>query len=158
VWSQTVLPGMIAGDAGRIVNITSEAEVLRWPQASAYSVAKAAVIKFTENLAAEAGRGGVQVFSVHPGVTPIGLTERALADSAAPGLSGGTCVRLDTHGTAGRPRRRSRAGCQAHHPARRRPRGPAQRLPPVRPRRPRRHFGLPGRPPCLLSATPPGRT
>ena len=27
----------------------------------------------------------MQVFSVHPGVTPIGLTERALADGAAPG-------------------------------------------------------------------------
>jgi NAD(P)-dependent dehydrogenase (short-subunit alcohol dehydrogenase family) len=85
VCSQAVLPGMIARGTGRIVNITSDAGVLRWPQASAYSVAKAAVIKFTENLAAEAGRDGVQVFSVHPGVTPIGLTERALADGAAPG-------------------------------------------------------------------------
>jgi NAD(P)-dependent dehydrogenase (short-subunit alcohol dehydrogenase family) len=79
---QAVLPGMIASGAGRIVNITSEAGTLRWPQASAYSVAKAAVIKFTENLAAEAGRDGVQAFSVHPGITPIGLTERARAGSA----------------------------------------------------------------------------
>jgi NAD(P)-dependent dehydrogenase (short-subunit alcohol dehydrogenase family) len=85
VCSQAVLPGMVARGAGRIVNITSEAGVLRWPQASAYSVAKAAVIKFTENLAAEAGHADVQVFSVHPGVTPIGLTERALAGGAAPG-------------------------------------------------------------------------
>jgi NAD(P)-dependent dehydrogenase (short-subunit alcohol dehydrogenase family) len=85
VCSQTVLPGMIVRGAGRIVNISSEAGVLRWPQASAYSVAKAAVIKITENLAAEVGHADVQVFSVHPGVTPIGLTERALADGAAPG-------------------------------------------------------------------------
>ena len=48
-------------------------------------MAKAAVIKFTENLAAEADHAGVQVFSVHPGLIPIGLTERALADGAAPG-------------------------------------------------------------------------
>jgi len=45
-------------------------------------VSKAAVIKFTENLAAEASRSGVRAFSVHPGLTPIGLSERALAGAA----------------------------------------------------------------------------
>ena len=83
--SQAVLPCMTARGAGRIVNITSQAGVFRWPQGSAYSVSKAAVIKFTENLAAEAGRSGVRAFSVHPGLTPIGLTERALADAAPAG-------------------------------------------------------------------------
>jgi short-subunit dehydrogenase len=54
---------MTACGAGRIINITSQAGVFRWPQVSAYSVSKSAVIKFTENLAAEASRGrrpGVQ--------------------------------------------------------------------------------------------------
>jgi NAD(P)-dependent dehydrogenase (short-subunit alcohol dehydrogenase family) len=83
--SRAVLPAMTARGAGRIVNITSEAGVYRWPQASAYSVSKAAVIKFTENLAAEASRSGVRAFSVHPGLTPIGLSERALSDTAPPG-------------------------------------------------------------------------
>ncbi len=83
--SRAILPGMTARGAGRIVNITSEAGVFRWPQASAYSVSKAAVIKFTENLAAEAARYGVRAFSVHPGITPIGLSERALAGGAPPG-------------------------------------------------------------------------
>lgn len=83
--SRAVLPDMTARRAGRIVNITSEAGVFRWPQVSAYSVSKAAVIKFTENLAAEAGREGVRAFSVHPGLTPIGLSERAQAGAAAPG-------------------------------------------------------------------------
>jgi NAD(P)-dependent dehydrogenase (short-subunit alcohol dehydrogenase family) len=73
------------GELPRIVNITSEAGVYRWPQVSAYSVSKAAVIKFTENLAAESSRSGVRVFSVHPGITPIGLSERALAGAAPPG-------------------------------------------------------------------------
>jgi short chain dehydrogenase len=67
------------------VNITSDAGVYRWPQVSAYSVSKAAVIKFTENLAAEAHRSGIRAFSVHPGLTPIGLSERALASDAPPG-------------------------------------------------------------------------
>jgi len=83
--SRAVLPAMTARGAGRIVNITSEAGVLRWPQVSAYSVSKAAVIKFTENLAAEASRSGVRAFSVHPGLTPIGLSERAAAGAAPPG-------------------------------------------------------------------------
>jgi NAD(P)-dependent dehydrogenase (short-subunit alcohol dehydrogenase family) len=83
--SRAVLPAMAARGAGRIVNIASEAGVSRWPLVSAYSVSKAAVIKFTENLAAEAGRSGVRAFSVHPGITPIGLSERALAGAAPPG-------------------------------------------------------------------------
>ena len=83
--SRLVLPGMTVRGRGRIVNITSKAGVSRWPQVSAYSVAKAAVIKFTENLAAEARRNGVQAFSVDPGITPIGLSERALAGVAPPG-------------------------------------------------------------------------
>ena len=68
--SRAVLPAMTARGAGRIVNITSEAGAFRWPQVSAYSVSKAAVIKFTENLAAEASRSGVRAFSVHPGSPP----------------------------------------------------------------------------------------
>jgi NAD(P)-dependent dehydrogenase (short-subunit alcohol dehydrogenase family) len=83
--SRAVLPDMTARGAGRIVNVTSEAGVFRWPQVSAYSVSKAAVIKFTENLAAEASRSGVRAFSVHPGLTPIGLSERALAGTAPRG-------------------------------------------------------------------------
>jgi NAD(P)-dependent dehydrogenase (short-subunit alcohol dehydrogenase family) len=83
--SRAVLPAMTARGSGRIVNITSEAGVFRWPQVSAYSVSKAAVIKFTENLAAEAGGHGVRAFSVHPGITPVGLSERALAGVAPPG-------------------------------------------------------------------------
>jgi NAD(P)-dependent dehydrogenase (short-subunit alcohol dehydrogenase family) len=83
--SRAVLPAMTARGAGRIINITSQAGVYRWPQVSAYSVSKAAVIKFTENLGAEASRSGVRAFSVHPGLTPIGLSERALASTAPPG-------------------------------------------------------------------------
>jgi NAD(P)-dependent dehydrogenase (short-subunit alcohol dehydrogenase family) len=83
--SRAVLPAMTARGAGRIVNIASEAGAFRWPRASAYSVSKAAVIKFTENLAAEASRSGIRAFSVHPGLTPIGLSERALAGAAPPG-------------------------------------------------------------------------
>jgi NAD(P)-dependent dehydrogenase (short-subunit alcohol dehydrogenase family) len=73
--TQHILPDMIAGGGGRVINLTSQAGVHRWPLVSAYSVSKAAVVKLTENLALEAGRHGVRVFSVHPGLLPIGMSE-----------------------------------------------------------------------------------
>jgi NAD(P)-dependent dehydrogenase (short-subunit alcohol dehydrogenase family) len=82
--TRLVLPDMLARRRGRIVNLTSHAGVFRWPGVSAYAVAKSAVIKLTENLAAELRREGVSVFSFHPGVQPIGLTEAALAADKPP--------------------------------------------------------------------------
>jgi NAD(P)-dependent dehydrogenase (short-subunit alcohol dehydrogenase family) len=83
--SRSVLPGMAARGEGRIVNVTSKAGVLRWPELSAYAVSKAAVIKLTENLAAETRGSGVGVFSVDPGLLPIGLSAAAVACTATPG-------------------------------------------------------------------------
>ena len=57
----------------------SEAGVHRWPLVSAYSVSKAAVAKLTENLAHEASPYGISVFSVHPGLLPIGMSETVMA-------------------------------------------------------------------------------
>jgi NAD(P)-dependent dehydrogenase (short-subunit alcohol dehydrogenase family) len=73
--TQHVLPDMIASGGGRVINITSQAGVHRWPLVSGYSVSKAAVVKLTENLALEAHRYGISVFSVHPGLLPIGMSE-----------------------------------------------------------------------------------
>jgi NAD(P)-dependent dehydrogenase (short-subunit alcohol dehydrogenase family) len=85
--TRAVLPEMIARANGRIVNITSKAGALRWPQQTAYAVSKAAIIKLTENVAAETRTGRVYVFSVDPGLLPIGLTAGAIAGAAAPGSS-----------------------------------------------------------------------
>jgi NAD(P)-dependent dehydrogenase (short-subunit alcohol dehydrogenase family) len=79
--TRLVLPEMIARRRGRIVNVTSYAGVHRWPEVSAYAVSKAAVVKLTENLAAETREHGVSIFSVHPGLVPIGLTDPALAEA-----------------------------------------------------------------------------
>jgi NAD(P)-dependent dehydrogenase (short-subunit alcohol dehydrogenase family) len=82
--TRLVLPDMLTRRRGRIVNLTSHAGVFRWPGVSAYAVAKSAVVKLTENLAAEVRREGISVFSFHPGVQPIGLTEAALAADVRP--------------------------------------------------------------------------
>lgn len=83
--TRLVLPGMAARGAGRIINVTSNAGVLRWPQSSAYAVSKAAMIKLTENVATEARRSGVGIFSIDPGLLPIGLSATAVAGTATPG-------------------------------------------------------------------------
>jgi len=130
--SRLVLPDMVARRSGRIVNVTSRAGVYRWPQVSAYSVSKAAVVKFTENLALETRRSGVSVFSVHPGITPIGLSEDALASNAAPGSP-----EAKMHSWIRQEIEDGRAGIAA----RRRACGRAVRAPSLRPRRPRRTAG-----------------
>jgi NAD(P)-dependent dehydrogenase (short-subunit alcohol dehydrogenase family) len=82
--TQLVVPEMVERRRGRVLNIASEAGVYRWPLVSAYSVSKAAVAKLSENLARETARYGVAVFSVHPGLLPIGLAETGIADDVAP--------------------------------------------------------------------------
>jgi NAD(P)-dependent dehydrogenase (short-subunit alcohol dehydrogenase family) len=80
--TQLVLPEMVARRRGRILNLASQAGSYRWPLVSAYSVSKAAVVKLTENVAHETSRYGVSVFSVHPGLLPIGLGETGLPEAA----------------------------------------------------------------------------
>ena len=52
---------------------------------SGYSVSKAAVVKYTENLALETSRHGIAVFSVHPGLLPVGMGEVAVDDDSPAG-------------------------------------------------------------------------
>ena len=85
VYTRLAMARMVPRQRGRIVNITSQAGAFRWPTVSAYSVSKAAVIKLTENLAIEARRHGISIFSIHPGLLPIGLAETALSPDALPG-------------------------------------------------------------------------
>ncbi|GAA2622027.1 SDR family NAD(P)-dependent oxidoreductase [Streptomyces axinellae] len=75
---RAVLPAMIEGGGGRIVNMVSAAGRHRWPNVSGYSVSKAAVIKLGENLAIELAGTGTSVFSYHPGLVNLGITRRQL--------------------------------------------------------------------------------
>ncbi len=84
VLTRMLLPDMIDAGRGRIINITSNAGVYRWPLVSAYVTSKAALIKLTETLAAETVKHGVSVFSVDPGLLPIGLSDAALMSTAQP--------------------------------------------------------------------------
>ena len=82
---RAALASMIPRGAGRIINIVSHAGAHRWPHATAYSVSKAAVIKFTENLAIELRHHSVVVLSYHPGLLDLGITIEGARAAASGG-------------------------------------------------------------------------
>jgi 3-oxoacyl-[acyl-carrier protein] reductase len=73
---------MIARGAGRIVNVSSYAGTRPGPYMSAYAAAKAALVNFSESLAAETAGTGVKVFAVTPGLFRSALTEGLLSESS----------------------------------------------------------------------------
>jgi len=87
--TRMLLPDMIAAGRGSIINITSKAGTYRWPLQSAYVTSKAALIKLTETLAAETRKHGVSVFSVDPGMLPIGFADAVLSSTAGPDTAEG---------------------------------------------------------------------
>jgi NAD(P)-dependent dehydrogenase (short-subunit alcohol dehydrogenase family) len=76
--ARAVLPEMIRRKCGRIVNIASYAGVISIPYGSAYVVAKTALIRFSENLAAETREHNIQVFAVDPGTVRTAMAEYLL--------------------------------------------------------------------------------
>src|SRR5262245_18685892 len=81
--SRAVLPGMLARRRGRIVNVASGAGARAIPHLSAYVTSKAALIRLTENLAAEVRDFGIRVFAVQPGTVRTSLAESVLNDAEA---------------------------------------------------------------------------
>ncbi len=63
------LPAMIERGSGVIINIASDAGRIGEPSWSVYSAAKGGVIAFTKALAKEAGKSGIRVNAVSPGIT-----------------------------------------------------------------------------------------
>ena len=134
VYTRAALAPMVERRRGRIINITSQAGAFRWPVVSAYSVSKAATIKLTENLAIEARRHRVSIFSVHPGLLPIGLSETALDPEAHPGSNEARCVRLGATTNRRRPGSETRSRHQPNPPTRLWPLRPTIGTPPLRAR------------------------
>jgi 3-oxoacyl-[acyl-carrier protein] reductase len=77
--NRAVVPHMLAGGFGRIVNIASVAGKEGNPNASAYSTSKAAVIGLTKSLGKELAASGVRVNCV----TPAAVTTPLFAQMSA---------------------------------------------------------------------------
>ena len=80
--SRALLPGMIERRRGRIINLSTSAATVAVAHMGAYVIAKTALIRFTENLAAELLNSGVSVFAISPGTVRTAMTEHVLESEA----------------------------------------------------------------------------
>jgi 2-hydroxycyclohexanecarboxyl-CoA dehydrogenase len=71
--TRAALPGMIARESGRVINIVSDAARAGQEREAVYSAAKGGVISFTKSLAREVGRHGITVNAVSPAATDTPL-------------------------------------------------------------------------------------
>lgn len=75
---QAVLPGMVERQQGRIINLLGAGTARPFQNGSAYGTSKAAVMRLTEQLAAETIEHGVRVFGMNPGLVRTSMTEHIL--------------------------------------------------------------------------------
>lgn len=78
---RAVVPQMRRQGGGAIVNVGSKASLAGDAGAAPYSIAKTAVLRLTESLAAEGKRDGVRVNAVLPGTIDTPANRRAMPDS-----------------------------------------------------------------------------
>jgi NAD(P)-dependent dehydrogenase (short-subunit alcohol dehydrogenase family) len=77
--SKAVLPSMIARGRGRIVNVSSGTAGRPFPYNSSYAASKAALVRFTDCLAAEVEGYGIKVFALGPGNVETSITRGLIA-------------------------------------------------------------------------------
>ena len=77
--ARAVLPGMLRRRSGRIVNIVAVAAFNTAPFMSAYGGSKAALISFTDDLAAETREHGISVFAIRPGLVQTRMQDELMA-------------------------------------------------------------------------------
>jgi 3-oxoacyl-[acyl-carrier protein] reductase len=75
VLTKYVVRGMLGGDGGRIVNLSSIIGSTGYNGLSVYGATKAALIGFTKSLAREVGRQNVTVNAIAPGFIETEMTE-----------------------------------------------------------------------------------
>lgn len=76
--TKAVLPGMVQRQAGRVINISSDAGRVGSTGEAVYSATKAGIIGFTKTLAREMARHGITVNVVSPGPTATPLLDELI--------------------------------------------------------------------------------
>ena len=80
--TRAVLPSMLRRRQGRIVNLSGGGAGGPYPYLSAYGCAKAAVVRFTDSVAAETRTHNVPVFAVRPGWVRTAMSQEVLDTDA----------------------------------------------------------------------------
>ena len=83
ILTKYVVRQMMAGDGGRVVNVSSIIASAGYNGLSAYGASKAALIGFTKSLAREVGRLGITVNAVAPGFIATEMTAALQDDDRA---------------------------------------------------------------------------
>jgi NAD(P)-dependent dehydrogenase (short-subunit alcohol dehydrogenase family) len=78
----SVLPSMMERGQGRIVNVSSGLALNPVPNGTAYSISKAAILRFTDSLALEVAAYGIQVFAMSPGMVHTANMDYVLESEA----------------------------------------------------------------------------
>jgi NAD(P)-dependent dehydrogenase (short-subunit alcohol dehydrogenase family) len=81
--ARALLPGMLAGGGGRIVNVASTAGLTGYRYVCAYVASKHALVGFTRALAMETARDAITVNAVCPGYTDTELLAESVTRAAA---------------------------------------------------------------------------
>ena len=77
------LPAMLATGRGRVITIASQAGTFVAPNASAYAIAKAALIRLTEHVDAERRAAGIRAFAIQPGTILTDMSAQTLSSPDA---------------------------------------------------------------------------
>lgn len=74
--SKLAAEAMRAGDGGSIVNVSSIAGLVGFPDASTYCASKGGIVNLSRALAVELGGDGIRVNAINPGVIETAMTTR----------------------------------------------------------------------------------
>jgi 3-oxoacyl-[acyl-carrier protein] reductase len=100
---RAIIPRMLAGGGGRIINLSGGGAASPLPRFSAYAATKAAVVRLTETLAEELRGHGVTVNAIAPGAVDTRLQDDVLAAGDRAGELYGRMLRLRETGEGGVP-------------------------------------------------------
>ena len=79
---RAVVPGMIARQRGRIINMTGGGTAASFPYGSGYATSKAGILRFTECLSDTLQGTGVLAFAMDPGLVWTSMTQHQLSSDA----------------------------------------------------------------------------
>ncbi len=110
--AQALLPALIAGGDGRLVNVSSIGGRVAFPTYGAYAAAKFALEGFSDALRREVGRLGVKVIVIEPGTvaTPMWGKGIATMDTLAAAMTADQHARYDDLIAAMRKQARDQEG------------------------------------------------